>query len=355
MKYAIVHDYLTQRGGAERVVLALAKVFPEAPIYTSLYAPEGTYREFSKLDVRTSRLQGKVKPEQFRRSVLSLPGVFSELDLSEYDLVVISSSAFAHHVRHDNSMVYCYTPPHFLYDTSAYLGNSALAAIAWGPLSILRHRDRRAASTHHSYATISRQSARRVSEIYGRSSPVIYPPLITAHLPSTAASTPSELRALIVSRLLPYKRVDVAIKACALAGIGLTIVGEGPEMSALKSLATGDVTFVGRVDDRELAQLFVDHSVVVAPGLEDFGYGPVEANYSGRPVVALKAGGALETIQDDINGFLVDGWDPQEWSAAIKSATSKSWSPTELRATTNRFSEQVFTKRIKLWVEGQLK
>lgn len=354
MKYAIVHDYLTQRGGAERVVLALAKLLPGAPIYTSLYASNGTYQEFEDLDVRTSRLQGKVKPEQFRRSVLSLPGVFAELDLSEFDLVVISSSAFAHHVRHHNSFVYCHTPPHFLYDTRAYLGSPILAAMSWGPLSLMRRQDRKAASLHHNYAANSQQSAQRIEETYGRTCPVIYPPLMTAHLPENAEPLPTRQRALVVSRLLPYKRVDVAIKACELAGIGLTIVGEGPEMDRLRASATGDVSFVGRVEDHEMAELFVDHSVVLTPGREDFGYGPVEANYSGRPVIAIKAGGALETIENGVNGALVNGWNTRDWSEAIKEVLSMSWSPSQLRATTERFSEKTFGDQTNRWIESSL-
>ena len=354
MKYAIVHDYLTQRGGAERVVLALAHVLPDAPIYTSIYSPDDTYPEFKELDVRTSDLQGRIRPEHFRRAVLRLPGAFERLRLSEFQRVLVSSSAFAHHIRHPNSAVYCYTPPHFLYDTRAYLGNATLSTIAQLPLALLRHRDRLAAKRHRTYSTISRQSALRIESAYHLAAPVIYPPLMTSHLPRVLQASPPAPRALVVSRLLPYKRIDVAIKACEIAGVGLTVVGEGPELHSLRHLATGDVNFTGRVNDDDLAQLFASHAVVLAPGIEDFGYGPVEANYAGRPVIAIRAGGALETVEDGVNGVLVSDWSPQSWAMAISEALNKPWSSVHLRETTERFSQTQFEANIAQWLNSSL-
>jgi glycosyltransferase involved in cell wall biosynthesis len=350
LRTAIVHDYLSQRGGAERVVLAMADVFPGAPVFTSFYAPGQTYPEFEALDVRTSRLQGSVDPDHFRRAVLRLPGAFSGLDLSAFDQVIVSSSAFAHRVRHHHSVVYCYTPPHFLYDTRAYLGSRTRAWIANPLLSPMRRRDRAAAAAHRAYAAISRHTAVRIRTVYGRSAPVIHPPLATGHLPVETEPLPSEPRALIVARLLPYKRIDVAIEACARAGVLLTVVGEGPEETRLRRLAPRGVTFLGQVDDGELAGLFRDHSVVLAPGLEDFGYGPVEANFAGRPVVALAAGGALETIDDGANGILVHGWDPAAWAEAVSRALSRTWDPDGLRTSTRRFHADVFRQRLCDWV-----
>lgn len=352
MRTAIVHDYLSQRGGAERVVLAMAGLFPDAPIFTSFYSSDLTYPDFAGLDVRTSSLQGSIDPEHFRRSVLRLPGVFARLDLSAFDQVIVSSSAFAHHIRHRHSMVYCYTPPHFLYDTRAYMGSRARAGLTRPILAPMRRRDRAAAARHCSYAAISRQSARQIRAVYGRVSPVIYPPLSTEHLPAEIGPMPLEPRAMVVARLLPYKRVDVAIRACATAGVDLTVVGLGPEETRLRRLATRGVTFLGRVDDSELAQLFRDHSLVLAPGLEDFGYGPVEANYAGRPVIALAGGGALETVEDGANGVLVEGWDVDRWAAAVTGALSRTWDPADLRATTRRFDADTFGKSLRQWVES---
>ena len=352
MKTAIVHDYLSQRGGAERLVLGLCALFPDAPLYTSIYAPERTYPEFKDIDVRTSALQDRVSPDQFRRSVLRLPGAFSRLDLSQFDQVVISTSGFAHHVRHERTAVYCHTPPHFLYDTRTYLGSRARAAAVRAPFAWLRHVDRVAAARHRSYAANSAQTSRRIKEVYGRESRVIYPPLATAHLPDRLSPPPRVPRALVIARLLPYKRVDVAIAACRRVGIGLTIVGEGPEEARLRRLADGDVAFLGRQTDDELRGLFEGHGVVLAPGLEDFGYGPVEANYAGRPVVALRAGGALETVDDGVNGVLVESWDEATWSDALSAVLARDWSPAELRATTNRFGPDIFRASVTNWLDG---
>jgi glycosyltransferase involved in cell wall biosynthesis len=353
MKTAIVHDYLSQRGGAERLVLGLCALFPDAPLYTSIYAPERTYPAFKDIEVRTSVLQQKGSPDQFRKLALWLPGAFSKLDLSQFDQVVISTSGFAHHVRHDRTAVYCHTPPHFLYDTRAYLGSRARAALVRAPFAWLRHLDRAAAARHRSSTANSVQTSRRIKTVYGRDSTVIYPPLATGHLPDRLSPPPRVPRALVIARLLPYKRIDVAIAACRRAGIGLTIVGEGPEEGRLRRFAAdGDVVFLGRQSDDELRDLFEGHSVVLAPGLEDFGYGPVEANYAGRPVVALRAGGALETVEDGVNGILVDSWDETAWSDALGAVLARAWSPVTLRATTDRFGLDVFRANVTSWLDG---
>jgi glycosyltransferase involved in cell wall biosynthesis len=348
----IVHDYLSQRGGAERVVLSLSRLFPSAPIYTSFYAPELTYPEFKQLDVRPSGLQDRIDPDHFRRAVFQLPSAFSAMDLTSYDRALVSSSGFAHHIHHPNAAVYCYTPPRFLYDTTTYLGNRAKAAAVWLPFEVLRHRDRRAALAKRSYSAISIQSARRMQQAYNFTGDIIHPPLATAHLPSIPPPFPATPRALVIARLLPYKRVDVAIKACAEIGLGLTIVGEGPEEERLRSLGRGaDVTFLGRIDDDELRGLFAEHSLVLIPGVEDFGYAPIEANYAGRPAVAIAAGGSLETIEDGVNGQLVAGWGLEAWTEAIAAVVARQWGPGQLRAATERFHEASFHRSISEWVD----
>jgi glycosyltransferase involved in cell wall biosynthesis len=154
----------------------------------------------------------------------------------------------------------------------------------------------------------------------------------------------------MVGRLQAYKRVDVAIAACRRAKIPLSVVGDGPEANRLRGLADDTVTFLGRVGDPELAELFASHSVVLAPGREDFGYAPIEANYSGRPVVARRMGGFLETVVDDETGLLVDGDDAGEWAAAIQAALGRSWSPEALRASTVKYQPPAFAAAICDWL-----
>lgn len=350
---AIVHDYLSQFGGAERVVLHLAELFPEAPVYTSFYAPERTYAEFRGLDVRTSDLQGKIEPDRFRHAALRYPGAFRRMDLSTFDVVIVSTSGFAHHVRHPNSFVYCHTPPHFLYETGDYYRSSLVRKAAWPALAYLRGLDRRSAARQHCYIANSRTTAARIAAAYGRRAPVVYPPLWTRHLPERVDNGQRELRALVVARLLPYKRVDVAVLACRRAGIPLTVVGRGPEEPRLRALADSTVAFVGSVGDDELRRLFGSHAILLSPGREDFGYGPVEANYAGMGVVALRAGGALETVREGVTGTLVDGHDPGVWAEAIRHTLKHAWSPAALRAATVPFRARSFDDALTMLIRKE--
>ena len=349
---ALVHDYLSQCGGAERVVLELAAMFPEAPIYTSFFAPEATFAEFAGKDVRTSSLQSRIDPDRFRSAVLRYPRAFRTFDLSAFDTVVVSSSAFAHHVVHRRSFVYWHTPPRFLYQPASYGLARPLRAAALPLLAALRRADATAAARHLSYAANSEATASRVRSAYGRSAVVIHPPLRTGHLPVDLPPLPATPRALVVSRLLPYKRIDVAVQACRLAGMPLTVVGEGPQERTLRHLGAGTVDFLGRLGETELPAVFAAHSVVLVPGQEDFGYVPVEANYAGRPVVAFAAGGALETVVDGVTGQLVPTHDPAEWAAALRSVHDRAWSPASLREATTRFGADAFQASVRQWLES---
>lgn len=354
VRVALVHDFLSQRGGAERVVLHLASIFPDAPLYTSFYEPRGTFPEFRSMDVRTSDLGETFRPDSFRRQVLRFPGAFRRMDLGEYDVVVVSSSAFAHHVQHPNVHVYCHTPPRFLYDLGAYLRGRRNRAAAWAPLAVpimapLRRADRTAARGARSYAANSVNTRANLRKAYGIRAGVIHPPVWTAHLPATL-EPPREDGVLVVSRLLPYKRVDRAVRACGLVGIPLTVVGDGPERSRLEAMAGRGTRFVGSVADSELGRLVADHAVVVVPGVEDFGLVPAEANYCGRPVVAPAAGGALETVTSGRNGILVETDDAEAWADAIRHALSSSWDRADLRRSMQPFSAEAFAQRICSWL-----
>jgi glycosyltransferase involved in cell wall biosynthesis len=348
---AIVHDYLTQCGGAERVVLRLAALLPDAPIYTSIYDPKGTYDEFRNLDVHTTSLQGHVPPRRFRLAAPLYPRVFSHLDLSEFDRVVVSTSGFAHFVHHPRAYVYCYTPPRFLYATESYIGRRAVARVLPTMLGPLRRLDRNAARRQHEYAATSHVTADRIRTVYGREAPVIHPPLSTAHLPSAISPMPATPRALVISRLLPYKRIDLAIAACARLRLPLSIVGAGPDEARLRGLSGPDVSFLGRVDDTAFSALFAAHSVILAPGVEDFGYGPVEAAYAGRPVVAVKDGGALETVIPGVTGELVSSDDPAEWADVIADVLRREWPARPLREATLPFRPSVFAAQILAWLD----
>ncbi len=348
---AVVHDYLTQRGGAERVALALSEIFG-APIFTSLYQPELTFEGFASRQVHTSGLQRFVPRGRFRWATPALGPVFEHLDLAAFDRIVVSTSGFAHHVRHSDAYVYCHTPPRFIHDVKSYFGSGVAAKAARPGAALLRARDVRAARRHRRYAANSHLTAERIRAIYGNASSVIHPPLHTDHLPAEVTPPPARPRALVVARLQPYKRVDVAIEACALAGVPLTVVGGGSDEARLRSLAGPDVAFVGRVTDSELAELFESHGVVLTPGVEDFGFAPLEANYAGRPVVARNAGGSLETVRAGATGELVDSDDPGIWAETIKDVLDREWDPARLREATTPFGRPAFDVAIRRWVMG---
>lgn len=358
MTVGIVHDYLSQRGGAERVVLRLAvDTFPGAEVFTSFYRPQETFAEMGALSVHTTRLDSTVDAAHFRRKVLRYPAAFRSMDLSQLDVAVISSSAFAHHARHPVSIVYCHTPPRFLYEPASYRGISVASRLAWPALEVLRSRDRRAARSHSLYIANSALTASRVADLYGISAPVVHPPLHTAHLPARSTG-PRPATAIVVSRLLPYKRIDLAVVSCGLAGVPLTVVGTGPDEARLRHLATSapgpGVRFLGRITDEQLSEELGSHGVLLAPGMEDFGFAPLEANYAGMPAVALAAGGALETVDAPLTGELVDGTSVDAWARAIDRALSTDYDPAALRCHAMRFSGEEFDTRLRSTIKEHL-
>lgn len=349
-KIAIVHDYLTQTGGAERVALSLAETFPEAPIFTSVYDPESTFEEFKGRDIRTSFLQKHSEGRDFRKMALLFGRAFANFDLSEFDKVIVSTSGFAHHIKHPNAFIYCHTPPHFIYDLPNYMSDPWKRRAVNAAVPLLRIPDQRAARRHSNYVANSNQTVSKIKEVYGKDVNVIYPPFNTSHLPLATSPLPTKARALVVGRLMPYKGFDVAIKACERADVPLTIVGAGPDEQRLRSLRGATTTFAGRLPDDEVAALFPKHSVVLMPGVEDFGFAPLDANYAGRPAIGINEGGAKETIRSGENGLLVDGDNIAAWADAIKLATTMTWDPKALREGTEPFQLAAFQQQVRAWV-----
>lgn len=352
MRVALVHDFLTQRGGAERVVLSLCRLFPDAPLYTSVYDPGGTYPEFAGVDVRPSWLQRLPHRANAFRALLPLyPAVFENLRLSGYDLVVSSSSAFAHRVRAQGAyhLVYCYTPPRFLYDTVRYLGRGGpaprWARPALAPtLARMRAADRRAAQRPDMYVAISHATADRIEALYERVAPVVHPPVdpgrfVTGAKASAVAGEPYYL---VVSRLLPYKRVDLAVKACTRTGRRLVVVGNGPASAAVRRVAGPTVTFHESVSEAELQALLAGCSAVIQAAEEDFGLVPLEANACGRPAVAYAAGGATDTVVEGLTGVVFTEQSVDALVAALEALEASTWDPAVLRRHAARFSEERF-------------
>jgi glycosyltransferase involved in cell wall biosynthesis len=350
---AIVHDYLNQPGGAERVVLEMAAIWPQAPIFTSLYRPDSTFPAFKDQDVRTSPLDRLPVDGGFRNLFLLYPAAFRALGTFSQDLVISSSSGWAHSVRtapESFHAVYCYTPARWLY-ADDHLGASRRRKQMLDPmLGLARRWDRNAAKRADLYIAISNAVRERIKLRYGLDAPVVYPPVDVDRF------TPSERgeRLLVVSRLLPYKRVDVIVDAATRAGIGLDVVGTGPALADLQSRAGSTVAFHGRLPDADITTLMEGCRAFCLPGKEDFGITPVEANAAGKPVVAFGDGGALETIEDGVSGSFFRRHGVTDVLGAIDRCDAIGTAPDVLAAGTRRFSAEAFRARLADAVEAGL-
>lgn len=345
---AIVHDFLNQRGGAERVVVTLAQMFPDAPIFTSVYDPRGTFSEFMAHDVRTSFLQRLPHSSASFRWLLPLyPFAFRSFDLTPYDLVISSSTNFAHAVHaRGRHIVYCYNPPRWLYQTGEYLGEGPVSA-KWlrfmlSPLlAAIRVWDRRAASRPDLYIAISKAVAERIKQRYGREAPVVYPPVEVERF-SGVERKPQGSHYLVVSRLLPYKRVDLAVAACTRRKAPLVVVGDGPERRALERIAGPTVRFLGRIGDQDLLDLYSGAWALIHPGVEDFGLALLEANAAGVPCVTVRRGAALETVIHGVTGVLFEHQSIEAVNDALDEIESTTWDMATLRSHARRFDEAAF-------------
>lgn len=341
---AIVHDYLNQTGGAERVVLEMANLWNTAPIYTSLYRAASTFPQFAGRDVRASWLNRLPVDRGFRNLFVLYPSAFRSFGVLDHDVVVSSSSGWAHSVRTSERTfhaVYCYTPARWLY------GNEHLGASwrrrALGPaVGPLRRWDRTAARRADVYIAISNEVRERIALRYGLRAPVVHPPVDVERF------TPRERgeRLLVVSRLLPYKRIGAIVDCATRAGIGLDVVGTGPALDELRRRAGPTVAFHGRLPDAEVTRLMEGCRALCFPGHEDFGIGPVEANAAGKPVVALARGGVLETIQEGRTGAFFRRHEPADILDAIRRCDSIDTPPATIAAAARRFSREEFRRRL---------
>jgi glycosyltransferase involved in cell wall biosynthesis len=351
---AVVHDYLNQRGGAERVALELARTWEAAPIYTSLYRPESTFPEFRAHEIRTSWLDRAPVDDHFRALFPLYPAAFAGLGVLDHDVVVSSSSGWAHGVRTSARalhVVYCHTPARWLYRPEEHLAASSLQKRLSTPLlRPLRAWDRRAAAAADVYVANSENVRRRVRATYGRDCAVVTPPVDVERF----TPRPRGERLLVVSRLLPYKRVDAVVRAANRAGLPLDVVGRGPAYPELRALAGPTVAFHDRLDDAQVAELMESCRAFLLPGEEDFGITPVEAQAAGKPVVAYAAGGALETVVEGRTGTFFRRHDEDSILAALRAADALETPPEEIAQHARRFSSQAFRATMRALVERAL-
>ncbi len=349
----LVHDYLSQRGGAERVVLSMTRAFPGVPLFTSIFEPQLTFPAFSKVDVRTLCLN-RVKP--FRRHhQLAFPALapaFSRLHL-DAEVVICSSSGWAHGARTSGrKIVYCHNPARWLYQRADYLGEHppVIAKLALGVATPgLVRWDRRAAISSHRYLANSSVVRRRIQIAYGVDAEVLPPPpsLDPAQLRESVPGLDSGFF-LCISRLRPYKNVEAVIGAFAkLPEDQLVIVGKGPTERALRNTAPSNVRFVGTVPDTRLRWLYANCRAVVAASHEDYGLTPVEAAVFGKAAVVLRWGGFLDTVVEGETGVFFDQSTPDLITRAIREIKAAPTNPAKIVEHARRFEEWRFVDRIR--------
>lgn len=363
-RIAIAHDYLTQRGGAERVVLALAEKYPEAPIYTTLYDPDGTFPEFRSLDVRPSVLN--MVPALRKNHRLALPLLSWACSTVEIDaeLVIASSSGWAHGFGGDHrKLVYCHTPARWLYCGDQYLSShgSPLKSLALRALyDSLRRWDLAQATKAARYVVNSTVVQQRVSQAYGIHADVIPAPLSNVFDTVEAEAVEDTfVKAgayfLCVSRLMPYKNVDQVIEAFGLVPEArLVVVGSGPERERLKASAPPNVHLLRDLTDGQMKTVYARSRALVSASHEDFGLTPLEAAGFGRPSVVLRAGGFLDTMVEGETAVFFDEPTPPAISHAVRQCVAQDWDVGVLRRHAMTFSQATFLDRIDAEVRDLL-
>lgn len=324
-------------------------LFPDAPIFTSMYAREAMPAAYRHWDIRVSFLDRF--PLIHRHHQLFLPFyplAFESLDLRGYDVILSITSAFAHGARKPAAarhLCYCLTPARFLWQYRDYMDkeavNPAVRTLLPAVVGTLRAWDRRAAARVDEFIAISRVVQQRIASAYGRRAEIIYPPVDV----SSFYIVPSDQLGdyyLIMSRLIPYKRIDRAVEAFNRTGLPLVIAGDGRDRARLEQMAKSNIKFVGRVSDHERLSLMAHCRAFVFPGEEDFGIAPIEANAAGRPVIAYGGGGALDTIAEGVNGILFREPSVESLAASLETFDAAQFDPQAIRAHAEKYDTRVF-------------
>lgn len=355
MHLALVHDWLNQIGGAEDVLETLVEMFPRAPIYTSMYWREGMPPFYQGWDIRTTWMDSL--PGIYRRHQVYLPLyplAFSRLNLSGYDLVLSNKSGFCHGARPGAAVhiCYCLAPTRYVWDFDAYAAREslpvALKAALRPIIALLRRWDYRAAQRVDHFIAISREVQARIRRYYGRDSTVIHPPVDTARFRPAPARDDYYL---IVSRLIPYKRIDLAVRAFNQLGLPLVIAGDGRDREALEALAGPTVAFLGYAPDDDLPELYARCRAYILPGVEDFCIAPVQAQAAGRPVIAYGAGGALDTVIEGETGAFFHEPSPESLAAAVRAFDPDEIDPRACVENGARFDKSVFERQLMSFIE----
>ena len=356
MKLAIVHDWLTNMGGAEQVIINFKEIYPDAPIYTTFYNPDKLDDKLKNIDVRTSFLQGNKMVTNHKKYFPLMPLAFEKFNLRDYDVILSSSTCCAKGVRKRKDALHiCYinTPMRYAYEFKHEYtdGMNPIKKILVNILLFfMRIWDKNNNKRIDYFISNSSEIQRRVKNTYNRDSVVINPPVRCKLF--NISETDGDYY-FIVSRLVPYKRFDLAVQACKELGKKLVVIGDGTEREKLEQIANGDnnIVFLGRQPDEVVKKYMSECKALLFPGLEDFGIAPVEAQACGRPVIAYGKGGVLDTVIDGDTGIFFKEQTVESLKEAILKFEQMQFDKYKIREHALEFDEEVFQKKIKDFIE----
>ncbi len=361
MKVALVHDYLVDAGGAERIAEVFHQLYPEAPLYTSIFDPKTTFNCFSEMDIHTSFLQYIIKSRRHYKWLLPLyPLAFEKFDFSGYDIVLSSSSAWAKGVKTSPEVChisYCHSLMRFAWSFNQYVEREDFPRLLGKILPLvvapLKRWDLISSRRVDYFIANSKLTAKKIEEVYERKATIIYPPVRCSDFAVNDSLVKDFF--LIVSRLVPYKRIDIAIEAFNRLALPLVVVGEGRDRRSLEEIAGANIHFVGRASGKELRAYYSSCRAFILPGEEDFGMTSLEAQASGRPVIAYAAGGALESVIEDKTGIFFYEQTSEALIRAVKKFDRLEFDSKMIREHAEKFDVEVFEKKIKNFIEEKLK
>lgn len=359
MKIALVHDHLAQDGGAERVLKSFCEIWPTAPIYVWLYDKKRANKFFQTKDIRPSFIQKLPFPfKMYKRYLPLLPSATESYDLSGYDVVLSMTSSLGKGVitgPETLHICYCNTPTRYLWSDKDVIidrweKGKIIGSISKVYKTYLRIWDKMAADRVDKFIANSNFIAKRIKKYYQRDSVAIYPPIETNKF---SVSEKVGDFFLAGGRLVSYKKFDLIVQAFNKLGLPLKIFGDGPELEPLKKMARENIEFLGRISDQEIAKLYSQAKAFIHPQIEDFGITALESQAAGRPVIAYRAGGAIETIIDGETGVFFDHQDWETLAETVIKFKPERFDTHKIRKHAEEFDEALFKQRMKDFVEGE--
>jgi len=348
---------MNQIGGAEDVLEVMTSMYPQAPIYTSIYAPEKMPPHWQTWDIHTLWIDKLPKIHDKHQAYFPFyPLAWANLNLSNYDVVITNKSGFCHGIQTGPKTLhvcYCLTPTRYVWHYDAYMARENVSPLLRETLrpfiQVLKRWDYRAAQRVNHFIAISREVQQRIQTYYRRDSVIIYPPVeVESRFRPTSQHDDYFLS---VGRLIPYKRVDLAVQACTQLGLPLKVAGRGRDLERLQAMAGPTVEFLGFVPDEELPELFARAKAFIFPGEEDFGITPVQAQAAGRPVIAYRGGGALDTVIEGKTGAFFDEPSVASLVQTLKNFDVDQYRSQDCRENALRFDRAVFEKQLQEYIQ----